>query len=106
VSNNNGFEHKFEEITHKIDDLKSNMMNSSMENLMEMFNKGKSDEMIEEQQEGAEGQELIDYMAANHDLLRKIHSTMQEYTELKEEIKNAEYMKRSPLEEMRTPSKF
>lgn len=35
-----------------------------------------------------EGTELIEYMHSNHELLKKIHSTVHEYTTLREEIKN------------------
>jgi hypothetical protein len=54
----------------------------------------------------AEGNELIEYMVSNHDLLKKIHSTMAEYRDLKEEIKSVEFSRRLPMEDMRTPSKF
>jgi len=32
----------------------------------------------------AEGNELIEYMVSNHYLLKKIHSTIAEYRDLKE----------------------
>ncbi len=35
-----------------------------------------------------EGNELLEYMASNHQLLSKINSTISEYVELKQEIKN------------------
>lgn len=35
-----------------------------------------------------EGNELLEYMASNHQLLSKINSTITEYVELKEQIKN------------------
>jgi hypothetical protein len=45
----------------------------------------------------AEGNELIEYMVSNHDLLKKIHSTIAEYRDLKEEIKSVEFSRRSAM---------
>jgi hypothetical protein len=61
------------------------------------------------QDEGAmeeEGNELIEYMMSNHELLKKINTTVGDYTLLREEIKNVEFNRRMPLEEIKTPSKF
>ena len=53
-----------------------------------------------------EGNELIEYMMSNHELLKRINTTVNDYTTLREEIKNVEFNRRMPLEEIKTPSKF
>ena len=45
-------------------------------------------------------------MVSNHELLKKIHQTVNDYTSLREEIKNVEFSRRMPLEDIKTPSKF
>jgi predicted nuclease with TOPRIM domain len=75
-----------------------------MEGMMEMLSRGKAemkDEALEE-----EGNELVEYMMSNHELLKRIHSAIGEYKTLREEIKNVEYNRRMSLEDIRTPSKF
>jgi hypothetical protein len=65
------------------------MMATSMDSLIEKLNHRQGD-MADEtpscppDEMEAEGNELIEYMVSNHDLLKKIHSTMAEYRDLKE----------------------
>ena len=53
-----------------------------------------------------EGNELIEYMMSNHELLKRINTTVSDYRTLREEIKNVEFYSRIAVEAVQTPAQF
>lgn len=56
--------------------------------------------------EEAEDDALIQYLSCNNSLLEKIHMKVEEYMELKQELRNIAYQNTMNIAELKTPSKF
>lgn len=61
---------------------------------------------MEEEAAVEEDDALIQYLSCNNSLLQKIHAKIDEYVELKEELRNMAYQNTMTIADLKTPSRF